>query len=45
MDAKTEFIGVWITPDIKDQIEKRANQKGMKIGEYLRGLVDKDLEK
>lgn len=44
MDSKTEFIGVWVTPDIKEQIEKRSNELGVKIGEYLRALVNKDLE-
>ena len=42
--SKTENILVWVTPDIKKRIEERATSKGMKVGEYLRSLVDKDLE-
>jgi len=45
MSDKDAFIGLWVTKQVKDKIEERATQKGMKVAEYIRGLVDKDLEK
>ena len=43
--AKTEMIGVWVTPELKAKIEKRSKEKGLTSPEYIRGLVDNDLEK
>ena len=43
--AKTEMIGVWVTPDLKDKIEARSREKGLTAPEYIRNLIDRDLEK
>lgn len=43
--AKTEMIGVWVTPELKEKIETRAKEKGMSPPEYIRTLIDRDLEK
>jgi len=43
--AKTEMIGVWVTPDLKDKVEAHAKEKGMSPPEYIRTLIDRDLEK
>ena len=42
--SKTEMIGVWITPEIKKLIEQLADTKGVSIGEYIRQLIDRDLD-
>ena len=39
------MIGVWITPEIKKIIEHLADKKGVSIGEYIRQLIDHDLDK
>ena len=43
--SKSEMIGVWVTPEMKQKIEARAKDKGMNPPEYIRTLIDKDLEK
>ena len=43
--SKTEMIGVWITPEIKKLIEQLADKKGVSIGEYIRQLIDHDLDR
>lgn len=43
--AKTEMIGVWVTPDQKEKLEARAKALGMNVPEYLRYLATQDLEK
>lgn len=42
---KSNMIGVWVTPEMKEKIEARAKDKGMSPPEYIRTLIDKDLEK
>lgn len=42
--SKTEMIGVWITPEIKKYIQQLADAKGVSIGEYIRQLIDRDLD-
>ena len=42
---KSEMIGVWVTPDMKEKIEIRSKEKGMSPPEYIRTLIDRDLEK
>ena len=43
--SKTEMIGVWLTPEIKKLIEQLADKKGVSIGEYIRQLIDHDLDR
>jgi hypothetical protein len=42
---KSNMIGVWVTPEMKEKIEIRAKDKGMSPPEYIRTLIDRDLEK
>jgi len=43
--SKTEMIGVWLTPEIKKLVEQLADKKGVSIGEYIRQLIDHDLDR
>ena len=43
--SKTEMIGVWLTPEIKKLIEQLADKKGVSTGEYIRQLIDHDLDR
>jgi hypothetical protein len=36
---------MWVTPEIKKRIEDRAKEKGMNLSEYVRTVIDRDLEK
>ena len=42
--SKTEMIGVWLTPEIKKYVQQLADAKGVSMGEYIRQLVDRDLD-
>ncbi len=41
---KTENINVRISEKVKAQILLRSNELGMKISDYIRYLITKDLE-
>ena len=43
--SKTEMIGVWLTSEIKKLIEQLADKKGVSTGEYIRQLIDHDLDR
>lgn len=42
--SKTEMIGVWLTPEIKKLVQQLADTKGVSLGEYVRQLIDRDLD-
>jgi len=42
--SKTEMIGVWLTPEIKKLVQQLADTKGVSLGEYMRQLIDRDLD-
>ena len=43
--SKTENILVWVTPEIKDLVNKLAEAQGLSISEYIRSLITADLDK
>lgn len=42
---KDSQTNIRLTEDIKNQLKEKAEKKGMKISEYIRYLILKDLEK
>ncbi len=43
--SKTENILVWVTPEIKQLVEKISEAQGITVSEYIRNLVVTDLDK
>ena len=43
--SKTENILVWVTPEIKQLVEKISDAQGITVSEYIRNLVTADLDK
>lgn len=42
---KEKQINIRVTEDIKQRLELKAQKTGMKVSEYVRFLIIKDLEK
>ena len=45
MSKGTVLVGAWVTPDIKELIEKMSEVQGTSISEYVRQLIIADLDK
>ena len=43
--AKTVMLGVWVTQEIREHVKMIASIKGVSTGEYVRQLIDQDLDK
>ena len=43
--SKTENILVWVTPEIKELINRVSEAQGLSISEYIRALITADLDK
>ena len=43
--SKTVMIGIWVDPAIRDIVKQIAAIKGVSVPEYIRQLIDQDLDK